>query len=153
MWPRVCAALGKPEWREDTRFARRQDRGKNAALINEAIEAMLSTMTMKDAIGHFTRHDVTAAPVNTIGQAAQDPHPWERRTLVDVPDFLAGTIAVSGDYWHFGRTPVSVGSTPQVGEHNEEVLGGLLGYSKDEIAKFYADGVIGKQDHYDTVPG
>jgi crotonobetainyl-CoA:carnitine CoA-transferase CaiB-like acyl-CoA transferase len=153
MWPRVCAALGKPDWREDSRFARRRDRGKNAQVINEAIAALLSTMTMKDAIGHFTRHDVTAAPVNTIGQAAQDPHPWERGTLMDVPDFLAGTIAVSGDYWHFGRTPVSVGSTPKVGEHNEEVLGGLLGYTENEIAKMYADNVISKSHHYDTVPG
>ena len=54
MWPRVCAALGKPDWGKDARFARRQDRARNARLINEAIEALLSTMTMKDAIGHFT---------------------------------------------------------------------------------------------------
>jgi crotonobetainyl-CoA:carnitine CoA-transferase CaiB-like acyl-CoA transferase len=152
MWPRVCAALGRPDWAKDPRFARRQDRGKNAPVINEAIGTLLSTMTMKDAIGHFTRHDVTAAPVNTIGKAAQDPHPWERRALVDVPDFLAGTIAVSGDYWHFGRTPVTVGSTPRVGEHNEEVLGGLLGYTANEIEKMYADNVISKSHHYDTVP-
>ena len=153
MWPRVCAALGKPDWAKDPRFGRRQDRGKNAPLINEAIGTLLSTMTMKDAIGHFTRHDVTAAPVNTIGQAAQDPHPWERRALVDVPDFLAGTIAVSGDFWHFGRTPATVGSTPKVGEHNEDVLSGLLGYTESEIEKMYADNVISKSHHYDTVPG
>ncbi|MGZ6106400.1 MAG: CaiB/BaiF CoA transferase family protein, partial [Vulcanimicrobiaceae bacterium] len=109
MWPRVCAALGKSEWKDDARFARRRDRVKNADAINEAIKAMLSTMSMKDAIGHFMRHDVTAAPVNTIPQASRDPHPWERRVLVEVPDFLAGTIAVSGDFWHFGRTPVNVG--------------------------------------------
>jgi crotonobetainyl-CoA:carnitine CoA-transferase CaiB-like acyl-CoA transferase len=151
MWPRVCRALGKPDWQEDPRFARRRDRVKNAAAINEAIHALLSTMTMKDAIGHFTHHDVTAAPVNTIPQASRDPHPWERRVLVEVPDFLAGTIAVSGDFWHFGRTPVNVGSTPKVGEHNEEVLIGLLAYSEDEIARLYAVGVISKSDHYDTV--
>ena len=153
MWPRVCAALGKPEWKEDPRFATRRERGKNAEAVNGAIVAKLATMTMKDAIGHFTRHDVTAAPVNTIPQAAQDPHPWERRTMVEVPDFLAGTIAVSGDFWHFSRTPATVGSTPKVGEHTEEILGDLLGYSRDDIAKLYADGVIGKSDHYDTVPG
>jgi crotonobetainyl-CoA:carnitine CoA-transferase CaiB-like acyl-CoA transferase len=39
-----------------------------------------------------------------------------------------------------------------VGEHNEEVLGKLLGYSEEEIAKLYADDVIGSWDHYDTVP-
>jgi len=113
----------------------------------------MAGMTMKDAIAHFTRHDVVAAPVNTIAQAARDPHPWERRALAEVPDFLAGTIAVSGDFWHFGRTPAVVGSTPKVGEHNEEVLGDLLGYSKDEITDLYAKDVIGNWDHYDTVPG
>jgi crotonobetainyl-CoA:carnitine CoA-transferase CaiB-like acyl-CoA transferase len=153
MWPRVCGALGKPEWHEDPRFATRRERGKNAAAVNEAIGEMLATMTMKDAIAHFTRYDVTAAPVNTIPQAAQDPHPWERRALVEVPDFLAGTIAVSGDFWHFSRTPAVVGSTPKVGEHNEEILGDLLGYSREEIAQLYADEVIGNADHYDTVPG
>jgi len=40
-----------------------------------------------------------------------------------------------------------------VGEHNEEVLGGLLGYSGDEIAKLYAGDVIGNRHHYDTLPG
>ena len=53
MWPRVCAALGKPEWKEDPRFNTRRERGKNADAINDTIKQLLSTMTMKDAIGHF----------------------------------------------------------------------------------------------------
>jgi crotonobetainyl-CoA:carnitine CoA-transferase CaiB-like acyl-CoA transferase len=152
-WARVCGALGKPEWEKDPRFTTRRERSRHAAAINEAMRELMATMTMKDAIAHFTRHDVVAAPVNTIAQAARDSHPWERRAMVEVPDFLAGTIAVSGDFWHFGRTPAVVGSTPKVGEHNEDVLGGLLGYSKDEIATLYANDVIGNWDHYDTVPG
>jgi formyl-CoA transferase len=121
--------------------------------VNEAMRALLANFTIKDAIAHFTRHDVVAAPVNTIAQAAQDPHPWERGALVEVPDFLAGKIAVSGDFWHFSRTPAVVGSTPKVGEHNEEVLGSLLGYSGEEIATLYANHVIGNWDHYGTLPG
>lgn len=152
-WHRVCRALGKPEWLDDPRFTTRHERSKHTALINETIRGVLANMTMTEAIAHFTAHDVVAAPVNTIPQAAQDPHPWERRALVEVPDFLAGTIAVSGDFWHFSRTPAIVGTTPKVGEHNEEILGGLLGYSEEDIAKLYANNVIGNYDHYDTIPG
>ncbi len=152
-WPRVCSALGKPEWLEDPRFTTRRERSKHTAVVQEVVRELLARMTMQEAIAHFTHHDVVAAPVNTIPQAAQDPHPWERRAMVEVPDFLAGTIAVSGDFWHFSRTPAIVGSTPKVGEHNEEVLGGLLGYSAEEIAKLYANNVIGNSDHYDTLPG
>ena len=152
-WHRVCNALGKPEWLEDPRFTTRHERGRNGALVQEAMRDLLADMTMKDAIAHFTHHDVTAAPVNTIAQAAQDPHPWERRAMVEVDDFLAGSIAVSGDYWHFSRTPTVVGSTPQVGEHNDEVLGGLLGLSDEEIAGLYERNVVSTAHHYDEVPG
>ena len=152
-WHRVCNALGKPEWLEDPRFTTRHERGANGAVVHEAMRELLADMTMKDAIAHFTHHDVTAAPVNTIAQAAQDPHPWERRAMVEVDDFLAGSIAVSGDFWHFSRTPAVVGTTPQVGEHNEEVLSGLLGYSDDEIAGLYERNVVSTNHHYDEVPG
>jgi len=93
-WHRVCNALGKPEWLEDPRFTTRHERANNAQVVTDAMKALLANMTMKEAIAHFTHHDVTAAPVNTIAQAAQDPHPWERRAMVEVPDFLAGSIAV-----------------------------------------------------------
>ena len=56
---------------------------------------VLADKSMEQAIAHFTEHDVVAAPVNTIPMAAEDPHPWERRAMVEVPDFLAGEIAVS----------------------------------------------------------
>jgi crotonobetainyl-CoA:carnitine CoA-transferase CaiB-like acyl-CoA transferase len=152
-WHRVCDALGHPEWLDDPRFTTRHARSTHAEIVNTAMRELLAAMTMQEAVEYFTKHDVVAAPVNTIAQAAQDPHPWERRALAEVPDFLAGTIAVSGDFWHFGRTPAVIGSTPKVGEHNEEVLGGLLGYSKEEIARLYEKNVIGNWDHYDTVPG
>lgn len=152
-WHRVCNALGKPEWLEDPRFTTRHARDENGAAVNQAINELMADMTMKEVIAHFTHHDVVAAPVNTIAQAAVDPHPWERRAMVEVPDFLAGTIAVSGDFWHFSRTPAIVGTTPQVGEHNEEVLSGLLGYSDEDIAELYTKNVISTEHHYDEVPG
>ncbi len=152
-WHRVCNALGKPEWLEDPRFTTRHARGENGEVVQQAMQDLLSNMTMKEAIAHFTNHDVTAAPVNSIAQAAQDPHPWERRAMVEVDDFLAGSIAVSGDFWHFSRTPAVVGTTPQVGEHNEEVLSGLLGYSENEIASLYENNVVSTEHHYDEIPG
>jgi crotonobetainyl-CoA:carnitine CoA-transferase CaiB-like acyl-CoA transferase len=150
-WHRVCNALNRPEWLEDPRFSTRPERTKHKSLVNAEMDKVLSGMTTKEAIDHFTKHDITAAPVNTIAEAAEDPHPWERRALVEVPDFLAGQIAVSGDFWHFSRTPVVIGTTPRVGEHNEEVLGGLLGYTEAEIAALYEKKVVANFDLYDEV--
>ena len=151
-WHRVCNALGKPEWLEDPRFTTRHERASNGAAVNQAMRDLMADMTMREAIAHFTHHDVVAAPVNTIAQAAADPHPWERRAMVEVPDFLAGSIAVSGDFWHFSRTPAVVGSTPQVGEHNEDVLTGILDYNEAEVQEMYESNVIGTFHHYDEIP-
>ena len=152
-WHRVCNALAKPEWLEDPRFTTREERAKNRDIVNDRINEILAEMSTTEAIDHFRRHDVVAAPVNTIPQAAEDPHPWERGAMVEVPDFLAGSIAVSGDFWHFSRTPVTVGSTPQVGEHNEDVLSGILGYSEEFISELYDESVISTNHSYDEVPG
>ena len=73
--------------------------------------------------------------------------------MVEVPDFLAGSIAVSGDYWHFSRTPVVIGATPKVGEHNDEVLCDILDYSPEEVARLREEQVISEMDFYDEVPG
>ena len=152
-WPRVCDAINKPEWKEDPRFTSRHARSANRDIVSKAIMEFIAEMTPLEAAEHFVKYDVVASPANTIAQAAEDPHPWERGALKEVPDFLAGTIAVSGDFWHFSRTPVVVGSTPKVGEHNEEILAGLLGYSPEEIAEMRQEKVIGEWDNYDKIPG
>ena len=152
-WPRICEAINKPEWEEDPRFTSRHARSAHKDLLAQAITEFIADMTPNEAVEHFVKYDVVASPANTIAQAAEDPHPWERGALKEVPDFLAGTIAVSGDFWHFSRTPAVVGSTPRVGEHNEEILTDLLGYSREEIAGMRDEKVIGEWDKYDSIPG
>jgi crotonobetainyl-CoA:carnitine CoA-transferase CaiB-like acyl-CoA transferase len=152
-WHRVCNALGRPDWLEDPRFTTRSERAKNRGAVDEAVREVLSTKTPPEAVEHFTRHDVTIAAVNTIRMAAEDPHPWERGIIVEVPDFRAGTIHVNGDYWHMSRTPAVIGSLPAVGEHNEEVLSGILGYSEERISELLEKQVISESDNYDELSG
>ena len=142
-WPRICSALDKPEWLEDERFNKRQRRVENQEAIDTAIKELLATMTVKEGMQHFTFHDVTVAPVNDIPQAAADPHPWERRSLVEVPDPIAGTINVSGDFWHVSRTPTTVGTTPMPGEHTDAILAELLEYNQQRIDQLREENVIG----------
>tara|TARA_B100000029_G_scaffold56793_2_gene51445 strand:- start:4852 stop:6087 length:1236 start_codon:yes stop_codon:yes gene_type:complete len=152
-WGRVCRALGRPEWEDDDRFNTRHGRGENRQVINDRVNELLEELEMKEAIQLFTDNDVVAAAVNTIPMAAEDPHPWERRAMVEVDDWLAGSIAVSGDFWHFSRTPAVVGTTPKVGEHNKEVIMDLLDYSESDYKQLIQDEVIADYDLYDSIPG
>ena len=142
MWPRVCRALDRPEWENDPRFTKRTERYKNRTVIEEALKTLLADMAMKEAVGYLKGHDVVATPVNTIAQAAADPHPWERRALVEVEDAVAGKVTVSGDFWHFSRTPVVIGPIPTVGQHTEELLTGLLSYTSQQVEELRAKRVL-----------
>ena len=71
--------------------------------------------------------------MNTVEEAALDPHLKEREILVEVPDHQAGTIHVTGKTVKFSRTPMVVGSAPLIGEHTRAILRELLGYSSEQI--------------------
>ena len=106
--------------------AKRKDRRASAA---EAAETL-------------SRHSVPCSPVNTVKQAASDPHMTEREIMMEVPDPVAGTMWVTGKMIKFSRTPMVVGTAPAVGQHTLEVLTDILGYSAQKARALRDDGVV-----------
>jgi len=142
IWPRVCAALDRPEWLDDPRFTDRSSRDANVAALESVVSKWFADRTTKDAVDHLSNHSIPAAPINSVEQAAVEPHLTEREVLVEVPDPIAGKIHVSGKYIKFSRTPMVVGSTPTLGEHTDEVLGDILGYPAERIEELKTQGVV-----------
>ncbi len=142
IWPRVCAALDRPEWLHDPRFEERASRDANVAAIEAVLSEWFSTRTTKDAVDHLSNHSVPAAPINSVAQAAVEPHLSEREVLVEIPDPIAGKIHVSGKYIKFSRTPMVVGTTPTIGEHTDEVLRDILRYPAERIEELKTQGVV-----------
>ena len=144
MWVRLSESIGKSEWLTDDRFQTRLDRTRNNA---EALESELSEWfsdkTMGEAVEILSSNGVPCSPVNTTAQAAVDPHLADREIIMEVPDPVAGSIHVSGKMIKFGRTEMVVGSAPVVGQHSEEILSAVLGYSEQRINELTNDQVIG----------
>ncbi len=60
---------------------------------------------------------------------------------MDTKDF--GTISMQGIVPKLSATPGEIcWPGPELGEHNEQIYGGLLGLSNTEIANLRAEGVI-----------
>ena len=150
MWPRVCEALGHPEWLEDPRFATRDDRTDNVDDLEEGIGEWLKRRSTKQAVDDLSAHSIPCAPVNTTEQAANEPQLHEREIMMEVPDPVAGTMWVSGKSIKFSRTPMVVGSAPTIGEHTRELLSGLLGYSDARVQALVDEEVVGEDDPNDT---
>ena len=72
-----------------------------------------------------------------------DPHVQFRKLRVDVPRADGAMAATIASPLRLQGTPVQyTHAPPTLGEHTDEVLGGLLGKSADEIAKLKAGGII-----------
>ena len=142
MWTRICEALERPDLLKDPRFATRQERSDRAEELEQEVAGWFLKRTMQEASDHLSRFSVPCSPVNDVAQAANDPHLSEREILMEVPDPIAGSIHVAGKMIKFSRTPMVVGSTPMVGEHTEEVLRDVLGYSGERIRALEESGVV-----------
>jgi crotonobetainyl-CoA:carnitine CoA-transferase CaiB-like acyl-CoA transferase len=139
---RCVQLVGKPEWAQDPGFTNPVERWDHADEIDQAIGQWVGERTVAQAVEEGTEADIPIAPVNDIPTAANDPHLWERELLVRVPDPKAGEILAAGKMIKFSRSPVIVGPVPAPGEHNGEILGGLLGYSAAQIEQLHEEGAI-----------
>ena len=143
MWTRLCKCIDKPDWIDDSKFASRNDRSKNAVPIEIELNAWFSDKTMAEAVSILSSNGIPCSPVNNTKQAAEDPHMSEREIMMEVPDPIAGSIHVTGKMIKFGRTEMVVGSAPVVGEHSKEILSEILEYPDDKIGALSNQEIIG----------
>jgi crotonobetainyl-CoA:carnitine CoA-transferase CaiB-like acyl-CoA transferase len=142
MWERLCEAVERRDWAADPRLSTMAAREEHMDELEAGLSAWFAARTAADAVDRLSAHSVPAAPVNTVEQAARDPHLTARELLVEVSDPVAGRIHVAGKMIKFSRTPMVVGTTPTVGRHTHEVLTGLLGYSEKAVQELVDQGVV-----------
>ena len=144
----LWAAMGRPELDQDPRFDTNPRRNDNRIELNAMIDGWLQTFpTDDDAVAVLEAHRVPAARVLTPLEAAAHPHLVERGTVRTVHDRLAGDVTVPGFPLRFADAPPAPDlQVADLGQHNRDVLAGLLGYDDDRIAALERDGVLASKD-------
>jgi len=139
-----CKATGRDDLRSDPRFAAIADRVVNRAALEAEIALWVATFDtaaeLEAAIGVST---VLAAEVRTVPDLAATDWAAERGAFVDVELGNGRAITVPQAPWRFNGA--DSGAQPGIGfrgEHNREVLTGMLGLDDAEIARLTADGVL-----------
>jgi crotonobetainyl-CoA:carnitine CoA-transferase CaiB-like acyl-CoA transferase len=144
----LWAAMGRPELDHDERFNSNPRRNAHRDELNAMIDAWLQTFaTDDDAVACLEAHRVPAARVLSPLEAAAHPHLVERGTVRTVHDRLAGDVTIPGFPLRFADAPPPLDlQVADLGQHNREVLGGLLGYDDERIAAMERDGVLASKD-------
>lgn len=139
---RLCAALDLKHLLEDPRFALNPARVKNYRELDEIVGGAIGRLTLAELRETFTRHEVGFSPIYDIADVFSDPQFAARQAIVSVPDGELGSVRMQGVVPRFSETPGAVRHAgPAMGQHNEEVYGGL-GLSATEIAALRARKVI-----------
>ena len=143
IWKRFCAAVVKPEWTNDPRFANNTLRCQNEAALKLLIEDYTKDRTRWDIAKLLLANDVPSAPVYNVGEAIDDPHVKAREMIIELDQPQYGKVRVAGCPIKFSETPIKTFSpAPLLGQHTEEILSKLLGYSKAQIDDLKKAGVI-----------
>ncbi|OBE97652.1 CaiB/BaiF CoA-transferase family protein [Mycobacterium sp. 852002-10029_SCH5224772] len=125
-WPALCRAVGRPEWRDDPRFADARSRAVNSAALIAALDEIFATRPLDEWAQVFAGEpEFFWSPVNTLEDVVADEQFHAAGGIVDVPDGDAAVpmVATPADFHGTPWAPRS--AAPQLGQHTEEVLADL----------------------------
>ena len=143
-WAAFCDASGHKEWAADERFAGVLGRVEHHDELDGLIEGWTKGQDHYEAFHLLQKAGVIAAPVLNGKEILLDPHFRERGQFDVVEQPHQGKVPMprhlAAKFSEFEAS--AEGPAPTFGQHNHEVLGGLLGLSEEELAALEEEGVI-----------
>lgn len=143
-WADFVRVLGRPELGTDERFATLRVRAANAGAAVEILDEIFATKPRAEWIGLLRAGgDFIFTVVNSVDELPDDPQVRANEYVTDLEHPQFGTTQVVGIPVRLRATPGKVRSTaPEFGQHTEEILLELLGYSWEQIAGLKERAVI-----------
>jgi crotonobetainyl-CoA:carnitine CoA-transferase CaiB-like acyl-CoA transferase len=136
-WRTLCGRLELPHLTAK-QFA---DGPEREAMFTE-LRARFRERTMREWVDLLADLDICFGPVAKLSEMVDDPQVRHRGMIVDVDDGRGGRMRTFGNPIKLSATPPTLRTPPpRLGEHTDEVLGGL-GYSKGDIAALHERGVV-----------
>jgi formyl-CoA transferase len=141
---RLCSAMEMPELGNDERFATHLARGTNQEEIEDIVSKWAAQHDAVDIDRTLNGAGVVCGPVYSIAEIFEDPQFRARDMLIEHDDPVIGPYIGPGIVPKFSKTPGEVrwSGPGEVGSHNDEIYGDLLGMSDDEVAALRREGTL-----------
>ncbi|HLW70390.1 MAG TPA: CoA transferase [Candidatus Binataceae bacterium] len=143
-WGRLATVMGQPMLAGDAKFATLVARKTNEDELEALITAWTSTRRAADVAESLQQAGIAAAVVaDNKYLAEEDPHLRARDYWVALEHPEVGVRQHAGVPWKLSRTPTVVRApAPQIGQHTDQILSELLGYSAEEIERLRSRGAL-----------
>jgi CoA:oxalate CoA-transferase len=142
-WPLFCAAIDRVDIIDDPRFNDGWQRTLHYKELEPILSEAMKVRTTYEWVSELEQMGIPCGPVNTIDKVAGDPQIKARNMIIEIEHPEAGTFKVVNSPFRFSRSSYKVEkASPELGAHNEEVLGSLVGMTPEQIGRLKDAGII-----------
>ncbi len=143
VFKRLAEAMGQPELAQNPRYATHAARGLVQAELDALINDWTKTVDLGPLEALLTDNGVPCGLIYTAPDMLADPHFKARNAIVDVPHPVFGMLKMQNVAPRLSDTPGAVRHAgPELGEHTDEVLQGILGIAAEKLDDWRARGII-----------
>ncbi len=142
VWEKICDVIGKPEWKTDKDYATPKARLPRLKHIFATIEQWTMTKTKFEVMEICNAVDIPVGPILSMKEIAEEPSLRKTGTMVEVDHPTRGKYLTVGNPIKLSDSISEVKRSPLLGEHTEEILGAVLGYSAKEVAEIKSSGAV-----------
>jgi crotonobetainyl-CoA:carnitine CoA-transferase CaiB-like acyl-CoA transferase len=143
LFVRFCRAMGRPELAQDSRYSTHELRYQAVEELNRLAADWIRGTPVQEVSTALEAHGIPYSIVLTIDDIVRDPQYQAREDIITVDHPRLGPLRMQGVVPKMSRTPGSVTSAaPSVGEHNDEIYGGLLGLDAATLRELREEQVI-----------
>jgi crotonobetainyl-CoA:carnitine CoA-transferase CaiB-like acyl-CoA transferase len=144
-WPAFCVSVGLSEFEKDAKFANAKARRDNFVELTGLLEKTFKTKPRAEWLAQLESKGggMAFSPIYELSELSSDPQVMLNGYITEVDHPTLGKTKMVGFPLKFNKTPAQVSkSAPIFGQHTEEVLMDLLGYSWEDMGKLREQEVI-----------
>jgi crotonobetainyl-CoA:carnitine CoA-transferase CaiB-like acyl-CoA transferase len=142
IFKRLMNAAGRADLADDPRLADNAGRVAHQEEVDVAISRWTATLDSHVVLERLGAASVPSGPIYTVEDMMRDPH-FNARGMFETVRVDGEALKIPAVVPRLQDTPgETLWPGPALGEHNEEILGERLGYTKDEMVRLAAEGVI-----------
>lgn len=144
VWAALGSLIGGDNLASDPRFATINERRKNQVEMWRLLNQFASLHTKRDLMEILNKIDVPCGPIMSTEDLANDEQVRLRDMYVELNHPQRGTWYNVGMPIKLSDSPTQIKRSPLLGEHTDEILREVAGYSEAKIALLKEAGAFSK---------
>src|SRR3979490_1023612 len=142
VWEKICDVIGEPGWKTNPDYAKPPARLSRLNEIFARIEQWTMTKTKLEATDILNKDDIPCGPILSMKELIEDQSLRATGTIVEVDHPERGKYFSVGNPIKLSESPSEVTRSPLLGEHTDEILRQVLGFSDHQVAEIHDSGAL-----------